>query len=573
MNFPSDRRRFLATSSATLLGGPAARLAQSLTTVGAMALTLAQRVQAAVPTNVVTVLYRRESPQAPSRLEPAVQAATLALEREFINRGFRVIQPTAQVYGLLDQGNGVVVTFAEDAGFSLVYSAYADVRPVPGQEAGIAELRLSTRIFVGRHMLVADEGRGQMFTRLEPHNREFGMRRALELAANRAAADLAGKASAQLQQLTPERINQLVGDKPSSATTAQVVPVPAPGAPLVAPGTGSSPGMPVAPPALQPGGATAPAPAPSPMAPPGLPSAPPPLAPAPAPVAPAPAPVAPLPASPSMAAELPAPRKRFALVVGMADYSSVRAAGINGISDLAGVEKDTRFVLNSLPKMGFSGDNITVLRNRDATGAAVRNTIKTFASRVSADDMVMIFIAGHGASKEASVSGFGMPILADFRPGDPNALDFWELQSYIKNLRGRVVWINDTCHSGGAAQDVSTVVVSASGVTASKDVRGPEASSVASDAGRGQDFAILTACNPSELSLENAEGGLFTTALFRELVANQGRMPLANLFAERVHLKVVDQSQKLCRSHNICDKNTQMTPTMAYNGRGHLVRL
>ncbi|MDP3221506.1 MAG: hypothetical protein Q8M96_00050, partial [Rubrivivax sp.] len=225
MNFPSDRRRFLATTSATLLGGPAARLAQSLTTVGAMALTLAQRVQAAVPTNVVTVLYRRESPQAPSRLEPAVQAATLALEREFINRGFRVIQPTAQVYGLLDQGNGVVVTFAEDAGFSLVYSAYADVRPVPGQEAGIAELRLSTRIFVGRHILVADEGRGQMFTRLEPHNREFGMRRALELAANRAAADLAGKASAQLQQLTPERINQLVGAKPTSATTAQVVPV------------------------------------------------------------------------------------------------------------------------------------------------------------------------------------------------------------------------------------------------------------------------------------------------------------------------------------------------------------
>ncbi|MDP3613211.1 MAG: caspase family protein, partial [Rubrivivax sp.] len=535
----------------------AARLAQSLTTVRAMALTLAQRVQAAVPTNVVTVLYRRESPQAPSRLEPAVQAATLALEREFINRGFRVIQPTAQVYGLLDQGNGVVVTFAEDAGFSLVYSAYADVRPVPGQEAGIAELRLSTRIFVGRHILVADEGRGQMFTRLEPHNREFGMRRALELAANRAAADLAGKASAQLQQLTPERINQLVGAKPTSATTAQVVPVPAPGAPLVAPGTGSSPGMPVAPPPLAP--------------PPGLPTAPPPLAPAPAPVAPAP--VAPLPATPSMAAELPAPRKRFALVVGMADYSSVRAAGINGISDLAGVEKDTRFVLNSLPKMGFSGDNITVLRNREATGAAVRNTIKTFAGRVGADDLVMIFIAGHGASKEASVSGFGMPILADFRPGDPNALDFWELQSYIKNLRGRVVWINDTCHSGGAAQDVSTVVVSASGVTASKDVRGPEASSVASDAGRGQDFAILTACNPSELSLENAEGGLFTTALFRELVANQGRMPLANLFAERVHLKVVDQSQKLCRSHNICDKNTQMTPTMAYNGRGHLVRL
>ncbi len=531
------RRSVLGLVAAAPLLGSAARggLAGAL-------LSSALGVQAAVPTNVITVMYRRESPQAPGRLEPVTQAATMALESEFLKRGLRVMQPSAEIYQLLDQGQGVVITFATDAGFSLLFSAYADVRPAPGQDAGTAEVRLSTRVFVGRHILFADEGRGQMFTRLEPANREFGMRRALELAARRAAADVAEKASSQLQALTPERIQEMVGAHQTSTTTSQVVPLPA---------SASAPtppvGVVVAPPALAPAptpgvAVVTPPPLPSPAAAPGQPQA--------------------------------APRNRHALVIGMSNYGVVRESNKNyPITDLPGVKRDTDFVVESLGKLGYSKERMTVLRDRQATGTAVRGAIKELAGKVQADDSVVIFISGHGADKDESTSGFGMPVLADYRVQDPAALDFWELQSFVKNMRGRVVWINDTCHSGGAATHVASVVVSSKGVSAKVGVKGPDASTVAGNAAPGQDFAILTACAPSELSLETAEGGLFTTSLFKALVSAKGQLPLGQVFADTVAQQVIHQSRTMCKSGNLCGAHPQQTPVMAFNGNGAQFRL
>ncbi len=527
MSDPADpqRRQVLGLVAGVPLSGALSG------TVAAGLATWAPGVQAAVPTDQITIMYRRESEQAPLRTDPAVQAATLALEREFKKRGLKVLQPTAEVYKLLDQGQGVVVTFAPDAGFSLVFSAYADVRPVPGQEAGIGEVRLATRIFVGRNVLVADEGRGQMFTRLEPAVREFGMRRALEVAAQKAAADVAEKAMSQLQELTPERVNELSGVPVGSAPTGQVVAVPA---------------------ALKPPAPAAPAAA--------------------APAAPPPVPVVAAPPAPAPAA-MSAPRNRYALVVGMSNYAAVRAANNNApIGDLPGVAKDTSFVIDSLGKLGFTGDRMTVLRDGQATGTAVRGVIKSMAAKVQPEDAVVIFISGHGVDKDESASGFGMPVLADFRLRDPAALDYWELQSFIKNLRGRVVWINDTCHSGGAATNVTSVVVTAQGVKTSAGIRGPDAATVANQAGTGQDFAILTACAPNELSLETAEGGLFTTTLFKALLQTKGQTPLGQLFAENVAASVVERSRVLCKS-GVCDKNPQQTPIMAFNGNGAAFRL
>lgn len=554
------RRQALRGLSATL-GGIVAR-----PLLAAGALLTAGAVRASVPTDRVTVLYRRESAQAPSRLEPAIQAATLALEQELIKRDYKVLQPSAEIYQLMDQGQAVVVTFAEDAGFSLVYSAYADVRPLPGQDSGIAEVRLSTRVFVGRHILVADEGRGQVSLRLDAATREFAMRRGLEVAARRAANDLAEKASATLKAVTPERINQLVGPRPTTSTTSQVVAVPMPGAPLPANPSAAGQAGPTAPPPLAPVAPAAPAPAPS--------AAPAPV-PAPAAAAPAPAPApaaAPAPA-PAAPAELPSPRLKWALVVGMSDYSSVRAATGGRITDLPGVARDTRFVVESLRKLGFAPERTRVLRDAQATGANVRAVLKELAAKTQPDDAVLIFFSAHGADKDASVSGFGMPILADYRPNDPASLDFWELQSFAKNLKGRVLWINDTCHSGGAATNVASVVVSSTGVQASLDVKGPDAKTVAGSAGPGQDFAILTACAPNEISWEDQEGGVFTTRLFRQLLANGGRVPLAKVFAEQVHGPVVERSRQMCRSQGVCAQYPQQTPVMAYNGNGHLIRL
>lgn len=575
-NAPELQRRDVLS----LLGAPL------LPAVGAIAPLLSPAVVAAaakhgVRTDVITVLYRPATQDAPSRLDPAVQTAIRLLEREFLQRGLKVLQPTADVYRLMDQGNGVVVTFAADAGFSLVFSAYKNLRPVPQQEGAVAELRLESRVIVGRSILSAEEGRGQMFMRGEADTREYGERRAMELAAGRAAADLAEKTAEQLKDLTAERIAAMLGPDASNRTDAEVV-SPLPEGGVTAPPTvtlppapppppkppAAPPPAPVAPPVVSPPVAPPMPPAPpAPPIPPTPPVAPPPLPPAPAPMPAAPpVPVAPQPA-------VPVTGRRWALVVGMSNYGSVRAAGVQGITDLPGVARDTQRVVSTLSDMGFARERLAVYQDAQATGGAVRGILKQMAGKVAADDLVVIFFSAHGGDKDFSASGYGMPILADYRPNDPNTLDFWELQSLARNLRGKVVWINDTCHSGGAATNVASVVVGGNGVQAQRDVRGPDAMTVARGTAPGQDFAILTASSPHEISWETAEGGLFTTRLLSALKNSGGKVPLARLFAEQVQPPVVRESKAICQRANQCSAHPQQTPIMAFGGGGDRIAL
>lgn len=532
-----------------LMGSPLLPAVASLVSPAVAAAAAARGVR----TDVITVLYRPATQDAPSRLDPAVQTAIRQLEREFLAQGLKVLQPTADVYRLMDQGQGVVVTFAADAGFSLVFSAYRNLRPVPQQEGEVAELRLESRVIVGRSILAAEDGRGQMFTRTDSGTAEFGRRRALELAATRAAKDLVDKTAGQLKELTAEKVAELLGPDVGNRTDAeQVNPLPEGG--VVAPPTVTMP--PAAP--------AAPVPAPAPVAPAPVP--------APAPVAPAPAPTPAAPA-PAPATPMPAPRQRWALVVGMSNYSVVRQAGVQGITDLPGVAKDAQRVVATLSELGFARERTAVFNDAQATGGAVRGILKQMAGKVGADDLVVIFFSAHGGDKDFSASGYGMPILADYRPNDPNTLDFWELQSLAKNLKGKVVWINDTCHSGGAANNVASVVVGGGGVQAQRDVRGPDALTVARATAPGQDFAILTASSPNEISWETAEGGLFTTRLIGALKSGRGQVPLAKLFAEQVQPPVVRESRSICQRANQCAAHPQQTPIMAFGGGGDRIAL
>jgi uncharacterized caspase-like protein len=260
------------------------------------------------------------------------------------------------------------------------------------------------------------------------------------------------------------------------------------------------------------------------------------------------------------------------LVVGMSDYASVRANGVKGITDLPGVAKDVSKVEQSLRRLGFASERTTVLRDKQATGKAVRDTMRRFAGSVQPDDLVLMFVSAHGGDKEFTTSGFGMPILADFGQQEASTLDFWELQSFARNLKARVVWVSDTCHSGGAANNITSVVVSGSGVKASSDVRGPDALEVARQAGAGQDFAILTASSPQEISWETGSGGLFTNRLFTALEQSPDS-PLADIFAEQVQRHVVAESKKICARSNACSQHPQQTPIMAFGGAGNRIRV
>lgn len=502
----------------------------ALALLGASAVSLpAAPAAAAIRTDVLTVLYRPATATAPSRLDPAVQAAMLALEEEFLQRGFRVLQPKPEVYALMDRGPGVVVTFADDAGFSAVFSAYRNLRPQPGQEAGIAEVRLQMRVFVGRHTLVAHEGRGQMFTRLDAASRDFGERRAMELAARRAAAEVAEKTAQRLKELTPAQVQELVNSQPTPTTVAVEVPIPV---------------VPVAP---------APAPAAATVAPS-------------APAAPA--------ATDSAPKPLPPPRARYALLVGISDYPALKGPA-SAQSQLPGVRKDIDNMQRALQSLGWDPRAVHTLVDAKASGAQVRGYLKGLQAAVQKDDLVLVFISGHGAPKEYSLSGYGRPILADDTgDDDPSTLDFWEVQSLVRNLAcERAVLVIDTCHAGGAASKLLTVELSSSGVQAAPALAGPSGSAMARQGDPNKHLAIITASRAEEVSGDTPQGGLFTLAFLDGLQRGKGALPLGQVIAQHVAPSVLKDSRDSCRRQGAQCKFAQQTPELHHTGRGDQIVL
>jgi len=464
-------------------------------------------------TDLITVLYRRENADAPSRLDPSVAAATRALEAEFLKQGLRVLQPDARSYQLFDAAPAVIVTFAPDAGFSLVFSLYGNVRPRPGSDMVMAEVHLEARAFVGRSILAAETGMGRMAATITAQTREFGERRSLELAAERAAADLAGRIGSQLKALTPDRLVALMQAPPPLVQGAKPVQLPA------------------EPPPPRPD---------TPMAP---------------------------------------PRRKHALLVGVSDYSALRQRQPDwSVNDLKGVRDDVANMGQALRGMGFDGGDVTVLLDAQATSGSVRRELMKLAARSTEDDLVLIAMSCHGGDKDLCPSGFGLPVLSDFiGPDDPNALDFWQLQSLVANLPARrVVLIVDTCHSGGVAKLMPSCVITADGVQAGKGKASPEPAALAAAAQANaalatRHIAILAASKPEELSLEDPpNGGLFTSRLLRALSATKGQQPLEQVFVEHVEPEVVATSKPLCKRIGECQVQT---PMFAYSGRGNMIRL
>lgn len=526
-----SRRAVLALAAAPL----AARLAPALALAGT---SLSAQT---VPTDTITVLYRRDTVNGPTRLDPAVQAAALALEDEFAKRGFRVVQPSAQVSEMLDQGPAIAVTFAPDAGFSMLFSVFKSMRPMPGMDKGLAEVILRCRVFVGHSILVAEEGKGMMAASTAADVREFAERRSAEQAAQRAAGALADKVARRLKALAPADIERMASLTLPPGPTFQAIALP------------PEPPKPPAPPPV----AAAPAPAA--------------VAPA---AAAAPAPVAA--AAPAVAASvpLPAPARKFALVIAVSDYSAVRQRlGGQGPSDLKGVAVDRRNLMAGLQSIGFPAENVQVLADAQATSASVREHLGKLVAATRSEDLVLIAISAHGAPANEVPSGFGMPVLSDFSRDNRNAIDFWQLQSMVRNMPAqRTVLVVDTCHSGGAAGMMSAVV-SPQGVSVQQQgAVTPEPARMA-QAAQGEStraFAVLAASRPEEYSLEDSSGGgLFTSRLVRGLQTSKGEQALEGLFREHVEKQVIAESQVICKRMGNCKGQT---PMFAFSGRGNQIR-
>lgn len=534
----------------------------------ALVATLAMLPEAAlagrIPTDVMTILYRKEAPEAPNRLDPTIQAATRSLEKELINRNYRIQQTPPDVLKALDKSANVIVTFAPDAGLSMVFSVYRNLRPDPGVNVAAAEVAISARVFVGSSLLSVEEGRSVMRTNVDDKVKEFGERRAMELAAERAASSLVSQIDKRLRSLSPEQIASYA--EISDVDSTQIIDLPAPPAP--------------------PAPVSVPTPAPGPQPTVTLPAKPP-VASLPAP-APAPAPVPGAPAQPYIvvpptvpgATPMERPAQRHAILIGVSDYSYVRQINRGSANDLPGVPTDINNVKATFGRLGFEPQNISVLFNRDATNAQVRSTIDRVAAKAGPNDLIAIYISGHGSPVDGKRQGMAMPIFYDFSMAQRNsAPDFQELLDMLtRSPADRFVMILDTCHSGGAALNQAVVVISARGASIGKSNGGASTGLLSRTVNGSRNVAILAASRPDESAIDGgaAGGGLFTRFLTRGLLAAPGQDVLRDVIERRVAPPVIDESRRTCegwaRQGNPCATG-QQTPTLGFSGRGDMIRM
>ena len=157
---------------------------------------------------------------------------------------------------------------------------------------------------------------------------------------------------------------------------------------------------------------------------------------------------------------LSAPPNRHALLIGVSDYTS---SGAPHLSDLPGAANDLTLIAAVLQsRLGFAPENITVLRDNEATHARIEQAFQALAEQVQPGDQVYIHFSGHGSylpdtqghkpkglhqtwvSYGARAVQEGAPEIDRFDILD-DQLNQW--LEPIDRKAGELIYVSDSCHA------------------------------------------------------------------------------------------------------------------------------
>ena len=172
---------------------------------------------------------------------------------------------------------------------------------------------------------------------------------------------------------------------------------------------------------------------------------------------------------------------------------------------------DARAIAGTLQRQGggrvYRDVQTLVLTDEEVTRERILGSLQQFLGRAGPDDVVAIFVAGHGVQDHASGSYYFLPFGAtgtNLVSAGLRMSDFDEMVRVVRrNVRG-VVLLLDTCHAG-ALRPTSPGVVMADDPTARMSA--------------GEGFFLLAATRPGEDSKEEPDlaHGAFTYALLEGL--------------------------------------------------------
>lgn len=232
---------------------------------------------------------------------------------------------------------------------------------------------------------------------------------------------------------------------------------------------------------------------------------------------------APAPAQPEGAATL------WVLAVGVSRYADPRL-------NLAYAEDDARAVAQVLKDQEggplYSATRTKVLTNEEVTRESVLRTLDGFLEQAAVNDVVTIFMAGHGVQDRVTRSYYFLPHAANTSNLVTAGLRMSDFDDMVRAVRRNVqavVLMLDTCHAGA--------------LSGGQDVAAEE---LVGRLSAGEGFYLLAATKPGEESREQPElrHGAFTYALLEGLrgagdADHDGLLSLSDLFgyvARRVPL-------------------------------------
>jgi hypothetical protein len=220
----------------------------------------------------------------------------------------------------------------------------------------------------------------------------------------------------------------------------------------------------------------------------------------------------------------PVPRDLYVLSIGVSDYA------IDAL-DLALAAKDARDVADAFrATSGFGQVHVQTVLDGQATREGVL-AARGFLERAGVEDVVAVFVAGHGYLDEGLDYWFATHEV-DPRVASRRGLRWAELSGLLDGLSARRrLLLMDTCHSGEVDREAGVVARSA-GVVVTRQYRGL---SLVSHAGLSASFelvrelftdlrdqtgaAVISAARGSELAQEAGEwnNGAFTFSLVEAL--------------------------------------------------------
>jgi hypothetical protein len=209
--------------------------------------------------------------------------------------------------------------------------------------------------------------------------------------------------------------------------------------------------------------------------------------------------------------------RKFAVVIGVSRYKFHDG----GLNDLQYADADARAVRDFLRLReggGFAPDDILYLENEQATIEGVRSALRDFLRRAAPEDLILLYIAGHGAPDPYAPQKLYF-LLHDTKVADMpgTALPMSELKEFLDNsVRARrVVVFIDACHSAGLS---GAKLVTKRGLEQTENnVFNLYAERLFSESGK----AVLTSSDINEISQESASWGgghgIFTWSLLEGL--------------------------------------------------------